>query len=127
MAWIANGDGARSEALLATLLAPGLEDSGLPGSQANSATVAAIIDGLYRWWECDYTGAADVLRGAHAGFGALTQYTGQLGAVEETLIDAEWRAGTTHLAERILRARVTGANIPNPFDVALLAKLTSTP
>ena len=91
MAWIANGDGARREALLGALMHRGLKDSGQPGATANDTTVAQIVEGLYRWWEGDFAEAAAALDAAQAGFGALTQYPGQLAAVEATLNDARAR------------------------------------
>ena len=92
MAWIANGDGARREALLGALMHRGLKDSGQPGATANDTTVAQIVEGLYRWWEGDFAEAAAALSAAHSGFGALTQYPGQLAAIEATLDDARARA-----------------------------------
>jgi hypothetical protein len=92
MAWIANGDGARREALLGALIHRGLKDSGQPGATANGTTVAQIVEGLSRWWEGDFAKAAAALGAAQPGFGALTQYPGQLAAIEATLDDARARA-----------------------------------
>jgi hypothetical protein len=91
MVWIANGDGARRAALLGALTHRGLKTNSLPGAEANSTTVAQVVDGLYRWWEGDYAGAVNALGEAQAGFEALTQYSGQLAAIEATLQDARAR------------------------------------
>jgi hypothetical protein len=92
MAWIANGDGARREALLGALMHRGLKDSGRPEAAANVTTVAQVVEGLYRWWEGDFAGAVNALGAAEAGFGALTQYSGQLAAIEATLDHARAQA-----------------------------------
>ena len=89
MAWIASGDGARREALLGALLHRGLKDSGQPGASENGTTVTHIVDGLSRWWDGDYAGAAGALEAAQAGFRALTQYPDHLVAIEATLADAQ--------------------------------------
>ena len=122
MAWIANGDGARREALLTALVSRGLKDSGRPGSAANGQTIAMIVDGLHRWWEGDYGSAAKALGDVAGRFGALSEYAGQVGAIEETLIDAEWRTGKAVHAVTILRERLARSNFSNPSDVALLAR-----
>ena len=83
------------EAFLGALMHGGLKDSGHPGASANSTTVAQIVDGLWRWWEGDFLKAAAALGAAEAGFGALTQYPGQLAAIEATLEDARARARGT--------------------------------
>ena len=95
MAWIANGDGARREALLSALTHRGFK-SWATGAAAIDTTVAQIVDGLYFWWEGDFAKAAAALGAVQAGFGALTQYPGQLAAIERTLDDARARAHATH-------------------------------
>jgi hypothetical protein len=126
MAWIANGDGPRRESLLSALLHRGLSVGTTVGSSAHEKIVAAVVDGLYGWWEGDFAGAAERLGEARSAFARLTEYPSHLVAIDDTLIDAEWRSRKVTFAEAILRERIASSNIPNPFDVALLSRFTST-
>lgn len=116
LAWVANGDRGQCDPLIAAL-----HESHEPEGRAGQ--VAAAIAGFERWWAGDYGAATAVLATAIDGLAATASYPGEFQVIEDTLIDAEWRAGAPGRAEAILRQRLSDAPRPHPRDQAWLARV----
>ena len=107
MAFIAAGDESSLAALLERLRAAGTENDAI-----NDMVVVPVILGLRAFWEEDYGGAAALLEPIEASAGRLSQYWEQRIAPEDTLMEAQLRAGRYAEAERGVRRRLEWIALP---------------
>ncbi|MCX5985936.1 MAG: hypothetical protein NTX54_05415 [Chloroflexi bacterium] len=125
MALVALAEEAGVDAWLAALADADASAQGLPSGEHVHA-VRSVSAGLGAWWRGDARVAARHLGEAVPVLSRLTEYPGQFGVIEDTLIEAEWHSGTRVHSERMLRDRVRSSALPRPRDQFWLGRILAS-
>lgn len=125
MALVATSDDASVDVLLAALAGADASAQG-PHSGGRLHAVASVSAGLQSWWRGEAHIAATQLGEALPLLSRLTEYPGQFGVIEDTLIEAEWQSGLQVHAEKVLRERIRDYSLPRPRDLFWLGRILAS-
>jgi tetratricopeptide (TPR) repeat protein len=107
MAFLATGN----EPNLATLLER-LRGAGAISSPAHAEVVLSLVEGFRAFWRGDYAAAVDAIEPVVPSSGCITNVPDQLAVFEDTMVEAQLRAGRFAAAETALRRRLAIVDLP---------------